>query len=280
MKIAAKIFVFIWVFPLIFSACANQAHHKRGAPVWKDTVEQRLGSLESRSRVVPDIDHQLSKLRAKLAILEAENERDSQESVRLMEMMFHQVNNLEQELDSLRVELTRMGQQRKGKEKTKISSKKDSQKATKHKKTGTDQLGEKKRLKLKMDKFQQEKAKQAYNDAYFALKKGNYIEASLAFQNFIRDYPQNKLIHEARYWYGESLLAEGDTSSSIKVFQSISKLNSKVARHADAMFKLGLIYEDKGRVKEATAVYNALIQKHPSNTRSEAAREKLKAMKK
>ncbi len=277
MKIPVRIFVFIWVFPLLFSACANQSYQKKGSPVWKDTVEKRLGSLEAKGG--PDIDRQLSKLRAKLAILEAENERNSQESIRLMEMMFGQMNALEQGLDSLRIELTNVSKQRKVKKNTKRTSKKKAQKGSKDKKEGTGQIRTPPPLKSKVDKLHQKKAKKAYNDAYFALKKGNYIEASLAFQNFIRDYPQNKLIHEARYWYGESLLAEGDISSSIKAFLSITRMDSKVARHADAMFKLGLIYEDKGREKEATAFYNALIQKHPSSTRSEAARERLKSMK-
>ena len=72
------------------------------------------------------------------------------------------------------------------------------------------------------------------------------------------------------------MLAQGETVEALEVFQDIIKEKSTTPRHAAAILKAGLIYDEQQKKNEATSLYNLLIRQHPVSSEAETARTRLK----
>lgn len=261
--------------PLLLNACAsNQSPQKNEELVWKEKIEQRLDSM---SAAIPaaDKNEELAKLQARISLLEAENKRASLDAQNQLVATSTQMETLNQELKSLKQELKSL---KSSLSKLKNKPEERPQKKPEAKTVDTPKAENKPEpqpIAQSANQRQNERAKRAYYDAYFALKNGDYFEATLAFRNFLRDFPETKLAGEAKYWHGESLLAQGDAVKALEVFQDIIKEKSTTPRHAAAMLKAGLIHEEQKK-DEATSLYNNLIRQHPASSEAETARTRLK----
>ena len=55
-----------------------------------------------------------------------------------------------------------------------------------------------------------------YERAFTLLRQANYPEAELAFKTYIDKNPKDKLIDNAKYWYGETLYVRGRVSANLR----------------------------------------------------------------
>jgi tol-pal system protein YbgF len=257
--------------PLLLNACAGQPIRTAETPqkntelVWKADIEQRLDSI---SAAMPaDMNEEFARLQAKMSVLEAENHREYLDTNNQIDSLSIRIAALNKEVKILQSKLQ------------KLQSKAEEQP---RKQQQAEKVEPPKKAEIKPEPItaaekqrQNERAKKAYYASYFALKNGDYFEASLGFRNFIRDFPDSKLTGEANYWYGEALLAQGDTAMAIQVFQKIIKNKATAARHAAAMLKTGFIYEEQQKMDEAISIYNGLIRQHPASSEAETARSRL-----
>ncbi len=263
--------------PLLLNACASkQAPQENEDIIWKEKIEHRLDSMSAVIQVV-DENEELAKLQARISLLEAENKRESLDTQNQFVAISTQLETLKQELKGLKSHFAKL--KKKTVEKLQKKSVKKLQKKPGAVIVDAPKAGNKSKPQPRAqsaNQRQNERARRAYYDAYFALKNGDYFEASLAFRNFLRDFPETKLVDEAKYWHGESLLAQGDVVKALEVFKNIIKEKSTTTRHAAAMLKAGLIYEEQNKKEEATSLYNSLVRQHPASSEAETARTRLK----
>jgi len=111
-----------------------------------------------------------------------------------------------------------------------------------------------------------------YNAAIALVQdKSRQDDAMVAFQNFIKNYPDSTYLPNANYWLGKK-------DDAAYYFASVVKNYPKSPKAADAMFKVGVIMQDKGDTAKAKAVYQQVISKYPGTDGAKQAQKRLNAM--
>jgi len=125
-----------------------------------------------------------------------------------------------------------------------------------------------------------EEEKNHYTAAYLALKSGRYEEATQGFRNLLKKFPKGKYTDQAWYWLGESYYAQHSLKQAIHAFEAVAMHYPKSAKHAAALLKLGLAYQDTSRPKNSKNMLQQLVRKHPDSAAAEEARRQLRALSK
>jgi len=126
----------------------------------------------------------------------------------------------------------------------------------------------------------EEEEKNHYTAAYLALKSGRYGEASNNFRALLKKFPKGKYADQAWYWLGESYYAQHNLKQAIHAFETVAKHYPKSAKHAAALLKLGLAYQDTSRKRDARATLRRIIREHADSAAAEQARSQLRLMQK
>ncbi|HBI10086.1 MAG TPA: cell division protein CpoB [Franconibacter pulveris] len=118
-----------------------------------------------------------------------------------------------------------------------------------------------------------------YNAAIALVQdKSRQDEAIVAFQNFIKQYPDSTYQPNANYWLGQLNYNKGKKDDAAFYFASVVKNYPKSPKAADAMFKVGVIMQDKGDTAKAKAVYQQVIAKYPGTDGAKQAQKRLNSM--
>ena len=118
-----------------------------------------------------------------------------------------------------------------------------------------------------------------YNAAIALVQdKSRQDDAMVAFQNFIKNYPDSTYLPNANYWLGQLNYNKGKKDDAAYYFASVVKNYPKSPKAADAMFKVGVIMQDKGDKEKAKAVYQQVITKYPGTDGAKQAQKRLGAM--
>ncbi|MDA8478223.1 cell division protein CpoB [Citrobacter sp. Awk 4] len=108
--------------------------------------------------------------------------------------------------------------------------------------------------------------------------KSRQDDAIVAFQNFVKQYPDSTYQPNANYWLGQLNYNKGKKDDAAFYFASVVKNYPKSPKAADAMFKVGVIMQDKGDTEKAKAVYQQVISKYPGTDGAKQAQKRLSAM--
>lgn len=118
-----------------------------------------------------------------------------------------------------------------------------------------------------------------YNAAIALVQdKSRQDDAIVAFQNFIKKYPDSTYLPNANYWLGQLNYNKGKKDDAAFYFASVVKNFPKSPKAADAMYKVGVIMQDKGDTAKAKAVYQQVITKYPGTDGAKQAQKRLGAM--
>ncbi|EEU8738153.1 tol-pal system protein YbgF, partial [Salmonella enterica] len=118
-----------------------------------------------------------------------------------------------------------------------------------------------------------------YNAAIALVQdKSRQDDAIVAFQNFIKKYPDSTYQPNANYWLGQLNYNKGKKDDAAYYFASVVKNYPKSPKAADAMYKVGVIMQDKGDTAKAKAVYQQVINKYPGTDGAKQAQKRLNAM--
>lgn len=118
-----------------------------------------------------------------------------------------------------------------------------------------------------------------YNAAIALVQdKSRQDDAMVAFQNFIKNYPDSTYLPNANYWLGQLNYNKGKKDDAAYYFASVVKNYPKSPKAADAMFKVGVIMQDKGDTAKAKAVYQQVISKYPGTDGAKQAQKRLNTM--
>ena len=118
-------------------------------------------------------------------------------------------------------------------------------------------------------------AKEAYQEAYQLLKKGNYQEAEVALKAFLEKYPEDTLAGNAQYWLGETDYVQGSYDQAAVCFAEGFKKYKDGAKGPDTLLKLGLSLEKMDKKQEACTAFRNVEKTFPKA--SDTVRQKAKA---
>ena len=118
----------------------------------------------------------------------------------------------------------------------------------------------------------------AYDQAFEALKNGQYAEAARRFQSFIDQYPNGEFAPNAQYWLGESYYVTQNYQVALEAFQRLLADFPSSNKVPDALLKVGYSQYELKHWDEAEATLNRVIQQFPDSTVSRLAQGRLRAL--
>lgn len=118
----------------------------------------------------------------------------------------------------------------------------------------------------------------AYDQAFEALKLGQYPEASKRFSGFLANYPSGEFADNATYWLGESYYVTQKYQQALKTFQDLLARFPQSRKAPDSLLKVGYCYYQLGDAVKATSTLKAVIARYPDQPVAKLAEGRLRAL--
>ncbi len=98
-------------------------------------------------------------------------------------------------------------------------------------------------------------------------KKQKYEEASKVFATFLESYGDGSYADQALYYAGEAEFQLGRFDRAANLFRRLTDMPAmaKSALRPDAIFSLGVVYEEQKQAKLAVESYEAFLKSYPKN---------------
>lgn len=124
----------------------------------------------------------------------------------------------------------------------------------------------------------EEKDVKAFADADSLSKSAKHKEAFTAYDNFLREYPNSKLVPDALYGMGYSQFALRNYKSSIATQQKVIDLHPASPKVPDAMYNQANSQIQLGQVTNAKKTLRTLVEKYPNADITPSAQKRLKTL--
>ena len=109
--------------------------------------------------------------------------------------------------------------------------------------------------------------REAYTEAFQAMRDRNFDESMLGFQDLIERYPNGQFTPNAYYWMGElHLVARSDAEQARQAFMQVVSLYPDHQKAPDAMYKLGVVYHNLGDLDSARSYLSKVQTEHPNSS--------------
>jgi len=102
----------------------------------------------------------------------------------------------------------------------------------------------------------------AYNDAYALISAKKHADARVAFQKFLKKYPNDALVPNAMYWLGQLYVIESNDDSAQAIYTKLIEQYPDNRKAPDAMYKLAQIYYEKGNKAKSKSLLQNLIKQY------------------
>lgn len=106
----------------------------------------------------------------------------------------------------------------------------------------------------------------AYQKAFDLLRALRYEKATLAFRQFLNDFPDGRYAHIAQYWLAETSYHTRKFSVAVEDYQTLINQYPKSPKRADALLKIGYSQFELKLFAQAKNVLNKLIKSYPGTT--------------
>jgi tol-pal system protein YbgF len=103
-----------------------------------------------------------------------------------------------------------------------------------------------------------------YERAFSLLRQADYPNAEIAFKSFIDKNPKDKLIDNAKYWYGETLYVRARFDESAVAFADAYQQNPQGTKAPDSLLKLAMSLGALNKTPDACVTLNELKTKYPN----------------
>ncbi len=110
----------------------------------------------------------------------------------------------------------------------------------------------------------------AYRSAYSLVRSQKFSEAVSAFKQFLVDFPDGRYAPNAHYWLGELYLVvtPQDLESSRQAFVLLLEQYPGNSKEADALYKLGKVYFQKGNADKAREYLDRVVNEYGTSNSS------------
>ena len=105
-----------------------------------------------------------------------------------------------------------------------------------------------------------------YEAAYTLLKNQEYAGAQIAFDDFIKKYPDNSLVPNAKYWTGETYYVRNNFDQATRVFAETYQKYPNAPKAPDTLLKLGMSLAGQGKTKDACIALAQLKKQYPAGS--------------
>jgi len=117
--------------------------------------------------------------------------------------------------------------------------------------------------------------KQVYNRIYKTLKEGNYQQAIIDFNQFIKDYPESTYTDNAYFWLGQAYYLSRNNKLALKAFQKIVTDFPDGNKVKDAKLKIGYTYFEMKDWGSAQIALEKVIADYPGDKVAKSAQQRL-----
>ncbi|MDT8449032.1 MAG: tol-pal system protein YbgF [Wenzhouxiangellaceae bacterium] len=123
-----------------------------------------------------------------------------------------------------------------------------------------------------------EAERQAYDQAFLALRETRYADAAEGFDRFLRDHPDSSYSPNAMYWLGEVYYVTRDFETALRQFQRLQEKYPDSSKKPDALLKTGFAHYELGQWERARAALEQVIAEYPGTNYSRLAENRLRTM--
>lgn len=103
-----------------------------------------------------------------------------------------------------------------------------------------------------------------YENAFSALKSGDYNAAEKGFRNFIDENPKHVLAGNAKYWLGETYYVRGQFDEAARVFAEGYQQYPKSSKAPDNLLKLGMSLSSLNKKQDACVALGQIETQYAS----------------
>lgn len=114
-----------------------------------------------------------------------------------------------------------------------------------------------------------------YKHGLKLLEQGRHAEGRERLEEFLTEFPHDRLVPNAVYWIGESFYSEKDYLVAIDLFREVLRRYPDSSKATAAMLKIGYSYERVGEMSEARRQLLKVVEKYPKSNEARLARKKL-----
>lgn len=129
-----------------------------------------------------------------------------------------------------------------------------------------------------VDEARMQQERDAYQKAFDLLRELRYEQATSAFRDFLKAYPDGRYAHIAQYWLGEASYAQRKFDEAIKDYQDLIDKFPNSPKRAEAMLKIGYSWNELKQPAKARPVLQGLVQEFPNSTEAGQARNLLQQL--
>jgi tol-pal system protein YbgF len=113
---------------------------------------------------------------------------------------------------------------------------------------------------------------QMYDLSLQQYRRGSLATARLGFREFLRVFPTHERAPDALFYVGESF-EQSTPDSAAAVYDQVVKTYPNSPRAASALYKLGLLAEQRGDRATARTYYSRVIAGYPRSPEADLARQ-------
>ena len=122
------------------------------------------------------------------------------------------------------------------------------------------------------------KPQDEYDLAYGYVLRKDYALAEQSFRDFLRKFPDERLVPDAQYWLGESLFQQQRYRDAAESFLAVSTKHERSGKAPDSLLRLGQSLAALNKKEAACATLAEVERKYPKASagvkRSVAAEQK------
>lgn len=123
------------------------------------------------------------------------------------------------------------------------------------------------------------RAQAQYDSALELYKAGRYTEAYDSFTGYVAQYPQGKMVANARFWLGDCRYKLQEYELAILEYQKVIADYPNHDKAAAALLKQGLSFEQLKDPDTAKIIYNKILSDFPKSDQAETAKKQLEKLK-
>ena len=119
----------------------------------------------------------------------------------------------------------------------------------------------------------------AYEDALAIFRKGDFVAASTAFNDFIKRNPKSGYVVSSLFWLGNAQYANRDYNNAIKNFNALLSKDPNHMRSAESMLSVANCQLELKDIKAARKTLADVVKNYPHTEAAAAASERLAKLK-
>ena len=117
--------------------------------------------------------------------------------------------------------------------------------------------------------------RQAYQQSFELIRKGDYQAAEVAFTNYIKTFQDSDFIDDAKFWLAQSMYSQGAYNLALELFEGSQKDYPQSEKIMESILKAGFCHFELGNIDKSIQIFKQIITDYPDSSVARLASEKL-----